>query len=80
MILLVGLDLFSLFLWDINHLNWVFANGQEDRGSIAGRAIRKTQKMVLSAASLNTQHYKVRIKSKVEKSWERSSALPDTSV
>ncbi len=29
---------------------------------------------------LNTQHYKVRIKGKVEQSRERSSALPDTSV
>ena len=54
----------------------VFANGQEDRGSILGRVIPKTQKMVLDAALLNTQHYKVRIKGKVEKSMEWSSALP----
>ena len=38
----------------------------EDRGSIPGRVIPKTQKMLLDAASLNTQHYKVRIKDKVE--------------
>ena len=37
-----------------------------ERGSIPGRVIPKTQKMVLSAALLNTQHYKVRIKGKVE--------------
>ena len=33
------------------------------------------KKMVLDASLLNTQHYKVRIKSKVEKSRESSSAL-----
>ena len=48
----------------------VFANGPEDRGSIPGRVIPKTQKMILDAALLNTQHYKVRIKSKVEQSRE----------
>ena len=32
--------------------------------------------MLLDAALLNTQHYKVRIKSKVEQFSERSSALP----
>ena len=36
--------------------------------------------MVLGATLLNTQHYKVRIKGKVEQSWELSSALPDTLV
>ena len=40
----------------------------------------KDSKMVLDAALVNTQHYKVRIKGKVEQSSERSSALPDTSV
>ena len=43
----------------------VFANGPGDRGSIPGRVIPKTQKMVLDAALLSTQHYKVRIKGKV---------------
>ena len=46
----------------------VFANDPGDRGSILGRVIPKTQKMVLDAALLYTQHYKVRIKSKVEQS------------
>ena len=32
--------------------------------------------MVLDATLLNIQHYKVRIKGKVEQSRERSSALP----
>ena len=44
----------------------VFANGQGDLGSIPGRVIPKTQKMVLDAILLNTQNYKVRIKGKVE--------------
>ena len=52
----------------------VFANGSGDRGSIPGRVIPKTQKMVLDVSLLKTQHYKVRIKSKVGQSRERSSA------
>ena len=58
----------------------VFANGPEDLGSIPGRVTSKTQKMVFDAALLNAQHYKVRIKGKVEQSREWSSALPYTSV
>ena len=53
----------------------VFANGPEDCGSIPGRVIPKTQKIVLEATLLNTQHYKVRIKGKVEQSKVRNSAL-----
>ena len=58
----------------------VFASDPGDWGSIPGRVIPKTQIMLLDAALLSTQHYKVRIKGKVEQSWERSSALPYTSV
>ena len=54
----------------------VFANGPGDLGSIPGRVIPKTQKMVLDAAFLNTQHYNVWTKGKVEQSRKRSSALP----
>ena len=43
----------------------VFVNGLGDPGSIPDRVIPKTQRMVLDASLLNTQHYKVRIKSKV---------------
>ena len=43
-------------------------------GSISGRVISKTQKMVLDASMLNNQHYKVRFKGKVGQSWGRSSA------
>ena len=54
----------------------VFANGPGDMGSIPGRVIPKTQKMVLDASLLNTQHYKVGIKDKVEQSRKKSSTLP----
>ena len=54
----------------------VFANGPGDRGSIPGPVIPKTQKMVLDAALLKTQHYKLMIKGKVKHFRERSSVLP----
>ena len=44
----------------------VFANVLGDWGSIPGHVIPKTQKIVIDATLLNTQHYKVRIKGKVE--------------
>ena len=53
----------------------VVANGLEDQGSIPGRVIPKTLKMVLDTSLLNTLHYKVHIKGKGEKSRERSSVL-----
>ncbi len=58
----------------------VFANGPGDLDSIPGRVIPKNLKMVLDVSLLNTHHYKVGIKSKVEKSRERGSALPNTFV
>ena len=57
-----------------------FAYGPGDLGSIPGQVIPKTQKMVLDASSLNSQHYKVQIKGKEEQSKERSSSLPYTLV
>ena len=42
----------------------VFANGPKDWGLFPGWAIPKTQKIVLYASLLNTQHYKFWIKSK----------------
>ena len=54
----------------------VFANGLGDWGSIPSQVKPKTQKMVLDATLFNTQHYAVRIESKVEQSKEWSSALP----
>ena len=52
----------------IGLMSRVFTNGPGDRGSIPGRVIPKTQKMVLDAALLNKQHNMVRIKGKVEQS------------
>ena len=54
----------------------VFTNGPGDLGSIPGRVIPKTQKMVLDGSLLNTQHYKVRIKGKVEQSREGVAPSP----
>ena len=54
----------------------VFANGPGDLGSIPGRVIPKTLKMVLDTSLLNTQQCKVRIKGKVDEFRERNSALP----
>ena len=39
-------------------LKLLSTNGSGDRGSVPGHVIPKTQKMVLDASLLNTQHYK----------------------
>ena len=80
----------SLFSLSFNFTLWsagtakstirLFANGSGDLGSIPGRVIPKTLKMELDTTLLNTQHYKVRFKGKVEQSREWSSALPYTLV
>ena len=54
----------------IGWMSRVFANGLGYRGSIPGRVIPKTLKMVFDATLLSTQNYKVRITSKVEQSRE----------
>ena len=54
----------------------VLANGPGDLGSILGRVISKTLKMLLDTSLLKTQQHKVRIKGEVERSRERSNALP----
>ena len=64
----------------IDLMSKVFANDPGDWNSIPGRVIPKTQTMLLDPTLLNTQHYKVRIKGKVEQSSEWSSVLPYTSV
>ena len=69
-----------LYVHDIGPAVRVFANGPGDLGSIPGRVIPKTLKMELDTTLLNTQHYKVRFKGKVEQSREWSSALPYTLV
>ena len=55
----------------------VFTNGLENRGSVP---YQKSQKMVLDSALLNTRHYKIRIKGKVEQTRERCSAPSYTTV
>ena len=47
------------------YIRLVFANGPGDQGSIPGRIIPKTLKMVLDISLLDTQKYKVHIKGKV---------------
>ena len=44
------------------------------------KSYQRLKKIMLDASLLNTQHYKVQIKGKVEQSKERSSALPYTLV
>ena len=53
---------YILFQRPISLMSRVFTNGLGDWSSIPGQVIPKTQKMVLDATLLNTQHYKVRIK------------------
>ena len=81
------IELFIYFTGDyyrynqvIGLMSRVFANGPGDRGSIPGRVVPKTQKMVLDTSLLSSQYDKVRIKGKVEQSREWNSALPYTSV
>ena len=49
----------------------VFANGPGDLGSIPGRVIPKTLKMVVDTSLLNTQQYEVLIEAKVKQSREK---------
>ena len=59
-----------IYIHTISLMSTVFANGPGNQGSIPGRVIPTTKKMVLDATLLSTQHYKVRIKGKVEQSRE----------
>ena len=74
-----GLFFVCLFVYstsDVGIMVRVFINSPGDLGSIPGRVIQKTQKMVLDTTLLNTHHYIVRIKGKVDQYRERNSALP----
>ena len=79
-IIRIDLVLFVLVLWHlmpnpryiyqpIGIIVREFANVPGNLGSIPGRVMSKTQKMVLDASLLNTPHYKVQIKG------ERSNLL-----
>ena len=57
----------------------MFANSPGDLGSIPGRVIPKTFKMVLDSSLLNTQHYKVRIKVKWRNPGKEVSPSPTPS-
>ena len=50
----------NFFFLYISLISWMFANCPGDKGSILGRVIPKTEKMVFDAALLNTQLYKVK--------------------
>ena len=52
----------------INLVGRVFTNSPGDLGSIPGRVIPKTRKMVLDTSLLNTHHYMLSMKGKVEQS------------
>ena len=58
--------------------DFIDENGLGDLGSIPGRVIPKTLKMVLDTSLISTQQIKIRIMGKAEQSRERSNALPDT--
>ena len=64
------------------HINQIlaFANGLGDLGSIPGRVVPKTQKTVLDAFLLNTQHYKVQIKGSVLAVEKEAFGSPLTTV
>ena len=64
----------------IGLMSRVFANGLGELDSLPGRVIPKTQKTVPEAALLNTQLYKVCIKSKLEQSRDRNNTLLYTLV
>ena len=59
----------------------VFANGPGEIWVLSQvESYQRLKKMVLDAILINTRHYKVHIKGKVEQSRERSNTLPYTSV
>ena len=68
--------LFFSFLHFLFLKSQVFAHGPGDRGSVLARVIPKTQKMILDAALLSTQQYKVSINGKVEQSREGIAPSP----
>ena len=76
-----------IYNWHRNHwltiaIIWEFLHFHETvlRVQSQVESHQRLKKMVLDAALLNTDDYKVRIKAKMEQSKEWSSALPYTSV
>ena len=66
----------SIYIYIIGQVGTVFRQWSCRPVFNPRSVIPKTLKMVLDTSLLNTQQYKVCIKSKVEQSRERSSALP----
>ena len=66
-----------IFTWEDDIF---FSDVPGNLGSILGRFMPKTLKMVFDTSWLNLQRYKLRIKGKVEQTGERSTALLYTSV
>ena len=54
----------------------MFAYDPGDWGSIPGRVIQNTEKMVPDTSLFNNQHYKVHAKGKLEQNRENSIVLP----
>ena len=69
-----------VMIYRIGLVGRMFTNSPGDLGSISGRIIPRTLKMLLDTSLLNTQLYKVHIKGKVKQSREWSCALPYTLV
>ena len=59
----IGICICTIYHWLSGK---VFTTGSGDWGSISRRVIPKTQKMVLNTSLLNTQHYKVCFKGKMD--------------
>ena len=64
----------------VQFYDWLRFQATRLQADFPGRVIPKTLKMELDTTLLDTQHYKVRFKGKVEQSREWSSALPYTLV
>ena len=71
------MDIISLLIGLVGR---VFTNGPETWVQSQVESYQRLKNMVLESSLLNTQQSKVCIKGKVEQFWERSSALPYTSV
>ena len=55
----------SIYNWPISVMDRVLANVPGDQGSMSGRVIPKTKKVVLESPLFKPQHYKIQIKGKV---------------
>ena len=73
---------FIIGYFSVSYRQWSRRPGFNSRSSLTKdfKKKKKKKKMLLDISLLNTWHYKVCIKGKVEQSRERSSALPHTSV